>query len=499
MVLLNNIFKYLNYLNIINQSKIRIIFSIYLFLLTITHCYIVIPIKYYPEKVFNETNPSNTMHNLIIQRLYATIELGSPKQTIQIPIEFNTNDFYISNSYTLRNDPKYDKFQLKYFNEEASTTLKQVEEQEVYYGVNFLLASKQIDYFYFGDRKIEIEFYLSDHLEDAKPGELGLQLNPVSDLNTAFDTIEKSFLKIIKNKGLTNNYSCSILFKPTDNNNYNTKESDGLLVIGAFLHDIDDRYDYNTLTSVNAKIFQNAVTTEFSMNQLIIYRNNNPEDIIKEIDLTRSYLQVKLDYNFQGIQGSENIRPYLEANLFTKENNCYKDKFNFMDKYYFYYCENNPTIIKKIKDNFPTIQFTHQDFNHDFIINADELFIVKGQYVYCLMVFSDFYNKYGWRLGRPFLNKYIFTVDHDSKKLLFYSVKDKVNIRGLKKSTSIIIILILVFVFLIIGFILARRIYNIRTRKAANVLEDDFEYVSPEEKYKKGSKIEMTKKLFTED
>ena len=496
MVLFNN----LNHLNIINQSNIKIIFSIYLFLLSTIHSFITIPIKYYPEKLFNETNPSTTMNNLIIQRLYATIELGSPKQTIQIPIEFNTNDFYISNSYTLKEDPKYDKFKLEYFNEEASTTLKQFEEQDIYYGVNFLLASKEKDYFYFSDKKIEIEFYLSDNLEEAKPGELGLQLNPVSDLNSAFDTIEKSFLKIIKNKGLTNNYACTILFKKTDNNNYNTKENDGFLIRGDFLHDIDNnKYDYNTLTSVNTKIFQNVVTPEFSMNQLIIYRNNNPQDIIKEINLTRNYLNVKLDYNFQGIKGSENIRPYLEANLFTKENNCYKDKFNFKDKYYFYYCENDPTVIQKIKDNFPTIQFSHQDFNYDFIINSDDLFIVKGQYVYCLMVFSDFFNKYEWRLGRPFLNKYTFTIDYDAKKLLFYSGKDIVSFRGLQKSTSFSIIFVLVIAFLIVGFILARRIYNIRTRKVANVLEDDFDYVSPEEKYKKGSKIEMTKKLFTED
>ena len=72
-------------------------------------------------------------------------------------------------------------------------TLKKVDEQDIYYGVNFLLASKEKDYFYFTDKKIEIEFYLSENLEDAKPDELGLQLNPSSDFNTAFDTIEKSF------------------------------------------------------------------------------------------------------------------------------------------------------------------------------------------------------------------------------------------------------------------------------------------------------------------
>ena len=485
--------------NINHQSNIKLIFTIYFFLLTTTYCYIKIPIKYYPEKIFNETNPSNTIHNLIIQRLYATLVLGTPKQNVQIPIEFSTNDFYISKSYTVKNDEKCNRFNIEYFDEESSTSLQNNEAEEVYYGVNFFLASKVKDYFYFDNKKIDLEFYLSDHLSEIMPGELGLQLNPVSDLNTAFDTIEKSFLKIIKNSGLTNNYVYTIIFKKTDINNYNTKEIDGYLYIGDYLHDINKQYDYNKLTSINSKIFQNEVRTEFLMHKLTIYKNNNPKDIIKEIYLVKNSLNVRLDYNFWGIQGSEIIRPYLEASLFTKENKCYKDTFRYKETFYFYYCENNPTIIKKIKNDFPIIQFTHQDFNYNFTIKGDDLFIQKGEYVYCLMVFSDYFNKYEWKLGRPFLNKYIFSVDHDAKKILFYSIQDNISVRGLSKSTSVSLIIFLVIIFLILGFIIARKVYRVHKRKTTNVLDDDFEYVTPEQKYKKGSNIEMTKKLYTDD
>ena len=482
-----------------HQSNIKLIYTIYFFLLTTTYCYIKIPIKYYPEKIFNETNPTNTMHNLIMQRLYATLVLGTPKQNVQIPIEFSTNDFYISKSYIVKDDEKCNRFNIEYFNEELSTSLKNNQEEEVYYGVNFVLASKVKDYFYFDNKKKDLDFYLSDLLNEIMPGELGLQLNPVSDLNSAFDTVEKSFLKIIKNNGLTNNYVYTIIFKKTDINNYNNKEIDGYLYIGDYLHDIDKQYDYNKLTSINTNIFQKEIRTEFLMHKLIIYKNNNPKDIIKEINLIKNYLNVRLDYNFWGIQGSEIIRPYLEAYLFTKENKCYKGTFYYKEKLYFYYCEDNPTIIQKIKKDFPTIQFTHQDFNYDFIIKGDDFFVQTGEYIYCLMVFSDYFNKYEWRFGRPFLNKYIFTVDQDGKKILFYSIKNNVSVRGMSKSTSIILIIFLIIIFLIIGFIIARKIYRVHIRKKANVLIDDFEYVTTEQKYKKGSNIEMTKKLYTDD
>ena len=215
------------------------------------------------------------------------------------------------------------------------------------------------------------------------------------------------------------------------------------------------------------------------------------------MNLNKTYLLFKLDYNFLGIQGIEIIRTYLEEYLFTKENYCYRDIFNNKGKFYFYYCENNPNIIKKIKNNFPTIKFTHQDFNYDFIIKGDELFIEKNEYVYCLMVF-DTNKKNEWILGRPFLNKYTFMVDQDGKKILFYSYEDKVKLPGLKKNTSVLIIIFLVIVFSFLGFLLGRKIYRAKIRKHKNILDDEYEYKS-EDHYKKNSKIEMSSKLSTDE
>ena len=65
------------------------------------------------------------------------------------------------------------------------------------------------------------------------------------------------------------------------------------------------------------------------MSKLYLYKQNNPNNIIKEINLSKMYLSVKLDYNLGGIKASEIIRPYLEENVFTEENKCHKEFFDY--------------------------------------------------------------------------------------------------------------------------------------------------------------------------
>ena len=105
---------------------------------------------------------------------------------------------------------------------------------------------------------------------------------------------------------------------------------------------------------------------------------------------------------------------------------------------------------------------------------------------------------YNWKLGKPFLNKYTFMIDEESKKILFYSVEDNVNTRGIKKDNLIWLVILLVIIFSFLGFILARKIYRTHIRKLKNVLDDDFEYNTPEKKYKNKNNIEMSRKLYEE-
>ena len=193
---------------------------------------------------------------MVMRQLYAKIGIGTPKQTILLPLELEKNDFYITKFDGQNLNEKYTAFNLKNFKETFSSSFYLTNEDSdgIYYGANFLLASKAKDLFFFDDKKTELEFYLADTLNEITPGELGLQIDPVNDLNTAFDTSDKCFLKKLKKNGMINNYVWTILY-----NNDNNKDVDAYLYIGDYLHDIDSTYlnlpnikfKKDSLTSVN--------------------------------------------------------------------------------------------------------------------------------------------------------------------------------------------------------------------------------------------------------
>ena len=475
----------------------KILFLIFLQVISISYCFIKIPLKFYPCKIFNESNPANTFNNMVMQQLYAKLEIGTPKQTILVPLELEKNDFYISKYDSYLFNEKYTKYNLKNFQETSSTSFYYTKEDQddIYYGTNFLQALKAKDLFFFGDKKTELEFYLADTLTEILPGELGLQLDPVDDLNSAFDTREKSFLKKLKNNGMINNYVWTILY----NNDANNKDADAYLYIGDYLHDIGEissnlkniKFNKDSLSSVNGYIYQKTVLPQFEMSKLLLFKGNDENNIVNDIKLGKNYLRVKLDYNLCGVQASEIIRVFLESNVFTPQNHCHKSIVKYMSDSTFYYCDKNPSTISQIKANFPSLKFIHQDFNFNFTITVDDLIVEKNDYFYFLIFFNN-YQKYDWRLGRPFVNKYNFMMDQDGKKVLFYSEKEEIILPGVQSKSLVVILIILIIVFLVLGFVFARRIYKSKFKKPINILDDNFEYTIDSN----NSEIEMSKKLY---
>ena len=466
---------------------------ILLVLLNTVNCYIIIPLKYISINKFNETTPSDIIKSILAQKLFGIIELGTPKQKVDVRIEFDTNNFYITKNDAFIHKSENTNFNnLNKYNSNSSNSLTILENGILFNDDNLIMTDIAKENFYFNNIKTEIEFCLVKVIEDPSSGGIGLQLYPPSYSNT--NSI--SFLEKIKNKGLSNNYAWSII--------YNDKEgNDGYLLLGDYLHNVDNKekylkdgkYDGDSLYSEHALSYENIIKTEFYMDELIVYKINDKNQI-KE----RKYLHIKLDYNLGGIVCSNLFQYYLQSNIFTKSNYCYKDKFLLNDKiYYFYYCEKNNFINKKIKDMFPTFLFINHNFNSNFTIIPDDIFIEKGDYIYCLMLF-DLSEKNGWILGRPFLKKYQFTFEQESKKIFFYLENNNIIINGVKKSTLVKIIIVLFIIFSILGFFIGRIIYKKHfKKKRKNELDDSFVYnVNNDSKYAKGSKIEMTKKLFNE-
>ena len=133
----------------------------------------------------------------------------------------------------------------------------------------------------------------------------------------------------------------------------------------------------------------------------------------------------------------------------------------------FYYCKNEKSVIKKIKAKIPTIIFYQDHLKYNFTINVNDLIYEKDDYIYFLIFYTTS-QKNKWTLGRPFLKKYPFIFDPDSKNIGFYS---SFLLTGIKYKTVIIVIIIFSVVFIIIGLLVGRKKYKINKIKKQEALE----------------------------
>ena len=117
---MNNIFLYFF------QKKYIYIFSI-IILLQKTNSQLKIHLKYYPIYKYDNSTPLTIFKGLIYTKLYANLELGTPKQLIQIPLNFYSNDFYISDYPKYQFEQEPEKFSnLKLYDKSLSNSKKEI-------------------------------------------------------------------------------------------------------------------------------------------------------------------------------------------------------------------------------------------------------------------------------------------------------------------------------------------------------------------------------------
>ena len=307
-------------------------------------------------------------------------------------------------------------------------------------------------------------------------GGLGLQLYPSNNMNTATPSIDKTFLRKLKLKGLINNYIWTIYY----NNKYSDEygNTDGYILIGDYPHLSDDfimEKDSNySLNSIEAKIYNKIVETSFTMDNIHIY-DGNENNIINEVDFGDEAINIKLDYIFGGILAPEQFRIYLENKIFNN-NFCYKETVDRISKNTFYYCQNNQNTIDKLKKSFPLIKFESKILNSSFIIDIDDLMLIKDNYIFFLLIFDERSNN-DWILGIPFLKKYQFSVNQDSKRLSFYKKIENIAINN-EKNYILVIIIVLLTILLLAIMTFGIIIFNKNKRKKRkNELDDNFEYI----------------------
>lgn len=116
------------------------------------------------------------MTNIIFQKVYVNIKIGVPSQDVHIPLNFDSNEFYVSDNPKAQYDEN--KFNELNFYEPTKSMIYRRLDNEIYTGDSFELGYYVQDNFYFNNQKKEIQFYQPLSFRDVESGGLGMKLEP---------------------------------------------------------------------------------------------------------------------------------------------------------------------------------------------------------------------------------------------------------------------------------------------------------------------------------
>ena len=156
------------------------------------------------------------------------------------------------------------------------------------------------------------------------------------------------------------------------------------------------------------------------------------------------------------------------------------------NSYYIISCKKCPEF--KIEE-FPSLYLFKEELKYTFELNYKDLFKEFNGVFYFLVVYFPFSNT-NFELGKPFLKKYKFIYNGDSKTIHFYNtlLKNKntenINDRNTYKDTSnknliyiiILILGILLIIVLALVFIYLIKQINQKRKLRTNELDDEFDY-----------------------
>ena len=487
-----------NIFSIFNSKKINRIFIIYyIFFLLPIFCTIVIPIKYVEDSSQSVNTPREIMTYYMKQKINIKLEIGTPRQEIEIPLGFSVSDFYIVDKTHLRtstiknklfDDKKSSSFNIisgdnleYYFNDDYSTY------QDGYDTLYFLNEFGKSDY---SDIKMDFRFAYLTSTDD--PGRFGLQIYSKDE----DDRKVPCPLRMLYQNKMSANYVWSIHF----NRRENILGDEGYLIIGEYPHEfkknvgIYDTYNFNKENFISIFDISNSKTMnyEFQMSTILFYDKESKkdetnqkkfndlksEDLLKDIiipQVTLSYV-AHFDFNFGGILIPEYFNSYIKRVAFDpyiKEGKCFIDTTFSGFNINFYYCKKEKSVINKIKEKIPTVIFCQEHLRYNFTIGINDLIYEKNDYVFFLL-FSSGSQKNKWTLGKPFLQKYPLVFNPEAKDIGFYS---SFLLTGIKTGIVVVIAIVISLVFIAVGLLIGRKKYKqykIQKQKALELSNNSF-------------------------
>ena len=441
----------------------------YLVLLNIINSLVVLPL-YHQQKKINISSSYEFINNYMNNNLYTIIQMGNPKQNIEMIITEEDIVFSIRKNKCLLKE--------YYFDKNKSQTFKNLTKGKG----RFYESSEAEDTFFFYKNYTNIENNIIkvDNLKFVFENEKKADYKEILKYNCALLSLnlfrnniannDYNFILELKKLDIIDNHAWSIKYiNELDNNNINPN-LEGYLIIGDYPHIYEkDKYDIinmrSSLNNMNEKGWN------------LLFKNIT----ISNDTILTHYMSGIISFSNSYIIGTEEYKSRISIiffNQYVQKGICFED--NTVSHYFLYYCLKNK-FNKKDINTFPDLNFFHAEFNYTFKFTKDDLFLETNNFYYFLIVF-DRYDYKSWTFGKLFLKKYQLVFEHVSKKISLYTNKiEKKEIKEkniyINNNTVLIIVLVSIACFsFIIGLVIGKIKFSFKKRnKRANELDNENE------------------------
>ena len=262
--------------------------------------------------------------------------------------------------------------------------------------------------------------------------------------------------------------------------------NEGQLIVGELPHEYenDNRKNAGNYAKINANGVYN-IPWIFTFKEMY-FESKNKEKLVIYGYLEKNNILMP---NIGFIIADDKYKELIKENYFNsliKDVTCKIEAVNFnitdsiitYNKYDIISC-NKQTFTNDKKNKFPTLYFSHNGYNFTFSLTSSDVFLEKGEKIYFLIIFPYNCNNY-WYLGLPFIEKYQFVFNHDSKTIGFYTYEEKNDESdGFEfKYIRLIIEILGAIILAIIVFFVAKKIYEQRKKRANELADENFDYIS---------------------
>ena len=452
--------------------------------------YLIFPIEYLHDNYYkfinknsNNNTPQEIMQQIYFKILITKLPIGNPTIYYTLLLETNSERFYLSSIYQSTKNKEPIKFTNFYnftekdcYNELMSSTYIKNKSKIVSHGAyqySELCEGKEKIIFYKNNNKIiyhDFPIKIARTHDDYIPGYIGLIYND------SYYEFSKSFFTELKSTKLIDNY---YWFFNIEKISPLEKIIKSHLIIGGLPHEIfPNKFSLNDFIYTNShQISFNSKAWRIKIDKIYVYNKTNNYQFKNNI--------LTLSYDIYNVLGNMEFHSRIRNEFMDKlieEKKCFKGNFsenkfsNF--NMTFYYC--NKSIKNILYENLPYIKFSSLDFGFTFELTKEEIFYIKDNYIYLMILFCNHEYNY-WVMGQMFMNKYNFVFNTDKRQIgLYKRIKNQYNNENKSKNINnnilIIFLLIIIAIFFTgFGLNIGRKIFG-RKKIIVNELLDEKNY-----------------------